>query len=142
MQIRAAMRSALSLANHGIGTCGPNPSVGCVILNSDMQLVSSARTGTNGRPHAEKIAIEQASSDIKGGTAFVTLEPCAHKNSNTLSCTQLIINAGIRHVVIPILDPDKRTNGKSVKKFKLNAGSSSSQIQNPKSHVSRISNDI
>ena len=75
MQIRAAMRSALSLANHGIGTCGPNPSVGCVILNSDMQLVSSARTGTNGRPHAEKIAIEQASSDIKGGTAFVTLEP-------------------------------------------------------------------
>ena len=120
MQIRAAMRSALSLANHGIGTCGPNPSVGCVILNSDMQLVSSARTGTNGRPHAEKIAIEQTISDIKGGTVFVTLEPCAHEGS-TPSCASLLHRSGIKKIYISCLDPDKRTSGKGVSILK-NAG--------------------
>ena len=56
MQIRTAMKSALSYAKHGIGISGKNPSVGCVILNSDMDLVSLGRTGLNGRPHAEKIA--------------------------------------------------------------------------------------
>ena len=80
MQIRTAMKSALSYAKHGIGISGKNPSVGCVILNSDMDLVSLGRTGFNGRPHAEKIALESLKSDIKGGIAVITLEPCAHEN--------------------------------------------------------------
>ena len=113
MQMLAAMRSALSLAQHGIGICGHNPSVGCVILNSDMQLVSSARTGYNGRPHAEQIALKNCSSTINGGTAFVTLEPCAHNYKN-ISCASLIVNSGIKKVYIACLDPDKRTSGKGI----------------------------
>ena len=114
MQLNVAMRSALSLARKGLGSCYPNPSVGCVILDKNNNLIGLGSTSVTGRPHAEESALNSLIGNPKGGTVVVTLEPCAHKNSNSLSCTQLIINAGIRHVVIPILDPDKRTNGKGV----------------------------
>lgn len=113
MQMQDAMRSALSLARHGIGICGPNPSVGCIVLNSDMNLVSSARTGLNGRPHAEEIAIKNCKSGLKGGTAFVTLEPCAH-NERRESCASLIVKSGIKKIYIACTDPDKRTAGKGI----------------------------
>ena len=113
MQIRTAMKSALSYAKHGIGISGKNPSVGCVILNSDMDLVSLGRTGFNGRPHAEKIALESLKSDITGGVAVITLEPCAHENKNG-SCASLLAKSGIKKIYVSCLDPDRRTNGKGV----------------------------
>ena len=97
MQIRTAMKSALSYAKHGIGISGKNPSVGCIILNSDMDLVSLGRTGFNGRPHAEKIALESLKSDITGGVAVITLEPCAHENKNG-SCASLLAKSGIKKI--------------------------------------------
>ena len=113
MQLEVAMRSALSLAKKGLGSCYPNPSVGCLILDRYNNLIGLGNTSVKGRPHAEEAALKSLTGSPKGGTAIITLEPCAHK-SNNLCCAQLIINSGIKHVVIPMLDPDKRTNGKGV----------------------------
>ena len=118
MQLNVAMRSALSLAKKGLGLCYPNPSVGCIILDKNNNLIGLGNTSKTGRPHAEEVALNNLVGNPKGGTAVITLEPCAHKNSKNLSCAELIINAGISHVVIPILDPDKRTHGKGVELLK------------------------
>ena len=117
MQLEVAMRSALSLAKKGLGSCYPNPSVGCLILDRYNNLIGLGNTSVKGRPHAEEAALQSLTGSPKGGTAIITLEPCAHK-SNNLCCAQLIINSGIKHVVIPMLDPDKRTNGKGVELLK------------------------
>jgi len=117
MQLEVAMRSALSLAKRGLGCCSPNPSVGCLILDRSNNLIGMGRTSDKGRPHAEMNALNSLTTSAKGGTAIVTLEPCAHKDTSP-SCAELLINAGIKHVVISILDPDIRTNGKGVKLLK------------------------
>ena len=69
-------------------------------------LIGLGSTSIKGRPHAEEVALNSLSGSPKGGAAIITLEPCAHKNTSP-SCAELLINAGIKHVVIPILDPDK-----------------------------------
>ena len=117
MQLEVAMRSALSLAKRGIGCCSPNPSVGCLILDRSNNLIGMGRTSDKGRPHAEMNALNSLTASAKGATAIVTLEPCAHKDTSP-SCAELLINAGIKHVVISVLDPDIRTNGKGVKLLK------------------------
>ena len=117
MQIEVAMRSALSLAKKGLGVCYPNPSVGCLILDRSNNLIGLGRTSNGGRPHAEKNALDSLIASSKGGTAIVTLEPCAHKNVST-SCAELLVNSGVKHVVIATIDPDKRTSGKGIKILK------------------------
>ena len=117
MQLEVAMRSALSLAKRGIGCCSPNPSVGCLILDRSNNLIGMGRTSDKGRPHAEMNALNSLTASAKGATAIVTLEPCAHQDTSP-SCAELLINAGIKHVVISVLDPDIRTNGKGVKLLK------------------------
>jgi diaminohydroxyphosphoribosylaminopyrimidine deaminase/5-amino-6-(5-phosphoribosylamino)uracil reductase len=117
MQLEVAMRSALSLAKRGVGCCSPNPSVGCLILDRSNNLIGMGRTSDKGRPHAEMNALNSLTASAKGATAIVTLEPCAHKDTSP-SCAELLINAGIKHVVISVLDPDIRTNGKGVKLLK------------------------
>ena len=117
MQIEVAMRSALSLAKRGLGRCSPNPSVGCLILDRSNNLIGMGRTSDKGRPHAEMNALKSLTASAKGGTAIVTLEPCAHSDTSP-SCAELLVNAGIKHVIIATLDPDIRTNGKGVKLFK------------------------
>jgi diaminohydroxyphosphoribosylaminopyrimidine deaminase / 5-amino-6-(5-phosphoribosylamino)uracil reductase len=114
MQLDVAMRSALSLARRGLGKCYPNPSVGCIILDRYSNLIGVGRTSNKGRPHAEEAALDSLVGSPKGGTAIISLEPCAHSNSK-LSCVEKIINAGIKHVVIPMIDPDERTNGNGVR---------------------------
>ena len=117
MQIEVAMRSALSLANHGLGLCYPNPSVGCVILDKYNNLVGCGRTSNGGRPHAEMNALNSLVASPIGGTAFITLEPCAHKGS-TPSCAELLIKSGIKRAYISTIDPDRRTAGKGIKLLK------------------------
>ena len=114
MRLEVAMRSALSLANHGIGSCYPNPSVGCVILDKSNNLIGCGRTSDGGRPHAELNALSSLQGNPRGGTAFVTLEPCAHKDT-TPSCAELLIKSGVKRVYISVKDPDKRTAGKGIK---------------------------
>ncbi len=91
------------------GHVWPNPPVGCVIVKKGA-LIAEAATGTGGRPHAERKALDQAASHAKGATLYVTLEPCCHWG-NTPPCTDAIINAGVARVVAAIKDPDPRVNG-------------------------------
>ena len=103
------MRAALALARRGLGQTWPNPSVGCVIVR-DGRVVGRGRTALNGRPHAEPQALAMAGAQARGATAYVTLEPCCF-HGRTPPCTEALIAAGIRHVVVGARDPDPRVNG-------------------------------
>ncbi|WP_348703789.1 deaminase, partial [Acidovorax soli] len=76
----AAMRQALGLAEQAIGLSDPNPRVGCVILAFDGRLLGTGHTQAAGQAHAEIMALRDAQArgeDVRGATAYVTLEPCA-----------------------------------------------------------------
>lgn len=111
------MRHAVRLAARMDGQCWPNPNVGCILVHKG-QVIGRGVTAKNGRPHAETQALEQAkmlvgAEAVKGATAYVTLEPCAH-TGNTPPCAQALIAAGIARVVIAHTDPDPRTAGKGI----------------------------
>lgn len=109
------MQTALKLARQNQGATGVNPSVGCVIVK-DQKIIASAATAPGGRPHAEKLALEQAGENAKDATMFVTLEPCAHEGK-TPPCVDGVISAGIKKIVVAMQDPDPRTAGKSLQKM-------------------------
>ncbi len=106
----ARMRTALALGRQALGTTWPNPAVGCVILDPEGHPAGHGATGRGGRPHAELRALAQAAQRARGGTAFVTLEPCAHEG-DTPSCARELVEASVARVVIGVADPDPRTNG-------------------------------
>ena len=104
------MRAALSLAARGLGQTAPNPSVGCVIVDADGSVVGRGTTAPGGRPHAEVVALRMAGAAARGGTAYVTLEPCSHVGQ-TPPCADALIVAGIARVVVAATDLDPRVNG-------------------------------
>jgi diaminohydroxyphosphoribosylaminopyrimidine deaminase / 5-amino-6-(5-phosphoribosylamino)uracil reductase len=73
------MAEAVALGAAARGSTAPNPNVGCVVVNSAGAVVGRGATADGGRPHAEAVALAQAGPQARGGTAFVTLEPCAHR---------------------------------------------------------------
>jgi diaminohydroxyphosphoribosylaminopyrimidine deaminase/5-amino-6-(5-phosphoribosylamino)uracil reductase len=107
---RVAMQRALSLAQGAKGTTSPNPPVGAVILDADGRIVGEGATQPAGEAHAEVMALRQAGSRAQGGTAIVTLEPCAH-TGRTGPCTEALIAAGIVRVVYAVSDPDPIASG-------------------------------
>lgn len=111
------MRVALGLARRGLGLTGPNPTVGCVILDQQGRVAGQARTADGGRPHAETQALAQAGERARRGTAIVTLEPCAHQGE-TGPCANALISAGIAHAVIATTDPDPRTAGAGIERLR------------------------
>ena len=114
------MRKAISLARRGIGRTAPNPSVGCIIVKNG-KIISKSRTEDGGRPHAEQNILDYISSDkIVGGTLYTTLEPCCNITSGHISCTEKIIQSGVKRVVIGTYDPNPRINGRSILKLKKN----------------------
>lgn len=106
------MQQALILARRGLGLVAPNPSVGCVIVKAN-QLIGVGHTQAGGRPHAETIALSQAGADASGATAYVTLEPCAHQGQ-TGPCSEALIKAGIKTVIVAMIDPDSRVSGRGL----------------------------
>ena len=112
------INEAHCIAEKNFGTTFPNPVVGCVIVKNN-KIISKGVTYKTGRPHAEEIAIKKAGLKTIGATMYVTLEPCNHYSNNG-SCANQILRSGIKEIYISSLDPDKRTNGKSIKKFILN----------------------
>ncbi len=104
------MSHALALAARGLGRTWPNPAVGCVIVNAG-RIVGRGWTQPTGRPHAERMALDQAGSAARGATAYVTLEPCAH-HGKTSPCADALIAAGITRVVSAQTDPDPRVSGR------------------------------
>ncbi len=117
------MKSALGAARTSLGRSGPNPAVGCALVSRDNRLLGIGATARGGRPHAETSAltnINRANVDpeaIKGGTAYVTLEPCAH-HGETGPCADALIAAGVARVVIGISDPDPRVNGGGIDRLR------------------------
>ncbi|HEX3860742.1 MAG TPA: bifunctional diaminohydroxyphosphoribosylaminopyrimidine deaminase/5-amino-6-(5-phosphoribosylamino)uracil reductase RibD [Stellaceae bacterium] len=103
------MRAALGLARRGLGNVWPNPAVGCVIVK-DGRVVGRGWTQPGGRPHAETEAVARAGAAARGGTAYVTLEPCCHWG-RTPPCADALIAAGVARVVTAIADPDPRVTG-------------------------------
>ena len=105
------MRLAILMARRGLGRVWPNPCVGCVIVDSSGYVVARGWTQDGGRPHAETVALQTAGENARGGTAFVSLEPCAH-HGQTGPCVQALIGAGISRVVSAFEDPDPRVSGR------------------------------
>lgn len=110
------MAHALRLAARGLGNTWPNPAVGCVIVQGG-RIVGRGWTQPGGRPHAEVMALTQAGPQATGGTAYVTLEPCAH-HGKTPPCAEALIAAGIARVVTALIDPDPRVSGKGHAKLR------------------------
>lgn len=103
------MKHALALAEAAIGTTAPNPAVGCVIVKENAVLAVGA-TGQGGRPHAEQVALSLAGDSAKDATVYVTLEPCCH-TGKTSPCTDALIKAGVRRVVVACCDPNPKVDG-------------------------------
>ena len=107
------MIRALELAERGRFTTHPNPRVGCIITR-DEQLLGSGWHRRAGEPHAEINALSDASCDLRGATAYVTLEPCSH-HGRTPPCTEALIGAGISRVVIAAQDRNPQVSGAGIK---------------------------
>ncbi|MFC3896693.1 bifunctional diaminohydroxyphosphoribosylaminopyrimidine deaminase/5-amino-6-(5-phosphoribosylamino)uracil reductase RibD [Lentzea rhizosphaerae] len=92
------------------GTTSPNPPVGCVVLDEHGHAVGFGGTQPIGGAHAEVMALKEAGTKARGGTAIVTLEPCSHYG-RTPPCTEALIEAGIKHVIHAVSDPDPKAAG-------------------------------
>ena len=104
------MSRALELARNGISQCSPNPAVGCVILDSTGSLAGEGWHEYDKLDHAEVVAIRNAGDRTRGGTAYVTLEPCNH-TGRTGPCTEALIAAGVARVVAATADPNPLVAG-------------------------------
>ena len=109
------MQRAIVIGETLAGQTSPNPNVGCVLVKDGRVIAEGVYRG-EGTPHAEVAALNTAGDAARGATAYVTLEPCAHRVSSTtgrprLPCCDALVAAGVARVVIAILDPDERTNG-------------------------------
>lgn len=109
----AFMEVALRLGRRNRGATAENPSVGCVIASTQGEqahIVGRGWTAPGGRPHAETMALASAGDAARGGTAYVTLEPCSH-HGKTPPCCSALIDAGVTRVVAAMADPDPRVSG-------------------------------
>ncbi|MFE5487079.1 bifunctional diaminohydroxyphosphoribosylaminopyrimidine deaminase/5-amino-6-(5-phosphoribosylamino)uracil reductase RibD [Streptomyces sp. NPDC056527] len=104
------MRRAIALAARGLGSTSPNPIVGCVILDASGEQVGEGFHQRAGGPHAEIHALRAAGERARGGTAYVTLEPCNH-TGRTGPCAQALVEAGISRVVYAVGDPNPQATG-------------------------------
>jgi diaminohydroxyphosphoribosylaminopyrimidine deaminase / 5-amino-6-(5-phosphoribosylamino)uracil reductase len=103
------MRRALDLARRGLGHTAPNPLVGAVIIR-DHDVVGEGYHARYGDSHAEVAALHAAGDRAAGATVYVTLEPCTH-TGRTPPCTDALIRAGVRRVVIATRDPHPIARG-------------------------------
>jgi diaminohydroxyphosphoribosylaminopyrimidine deaminase/5-amino-6-(5-phosphoribosylamino)uracil reductase len=107
------MERALSLALQAKGQTSPNPLVGCVIVK-DNKIIGEGYHARAGTPHAEINALQAAGNEAKGADVYVTLEPCSH-HGRTPPCTEALIKAGVKNVIIAMLDPNPLVNGRGVR---------------------------
>ena len=111
------MQRCLELAKNGYGNVSPNPLVGCVILNDKNEIISESWHEKCGKNHAERNALLKLDKKMSAGaTLVVNLEPCAH-HGKTPPCTDLIIEKGIKKVIIGMRDVNPIVAGKGIKKL-------------------------
>ena len=121
MQYNLLMQKCIDLAKQGEGQTSPNPLVGCVVLDKDGNEISTGYHHKYGDNHAEREALlKLLNGEEKGGTLIVNLEPCSHFGK-TPPCADLIIERGIKKVVIGMQDVNPIVAGNGIWKLK-NAG--------------------
>ncbi len=104
------MDACLRYARRHRSRTGTNPSVGTLLVKNGI-VVGRGITALGGRPHAERVALDEAGARSVGATAYVTLEPCAHHGA-TPPCAQALIDGGVARVVAADIDPDGRVDGR------------------------------
>lgn len=113
-QAQAQACASLFLSN-------PNPRVGCVITDAaGRDVLAQGHTQQAGGPHAEVMALRDAAArgvDVRGATAYVTLEPCSH-HGRTPPCCDALIAASIGKVVVAALDPNPLVAGRGVQRLR------------------------
>lgn len=109
---RTFMQRALHLAQQGVFTTTPNPSVGCVLVKNG-EVVGEGWHWRAGEPHAEVMALRMAGENARGATAYVTLEPCSHFG-RTPPCAKGLIEAGVVRVISAMSDPNPQVAGKGL----------------------------
>ncbi len=112
------MRMALRLAAKARGRTSPNPMVGAVVVKNG-KVIGQGYHRKAGEPHAEALALKRAGSAAKGATLYVTLEPCSHTGKRTPPCTPLVIQSGVKRVVVAMIDPNPRVSGGGVKALRF-----------------------
>ncbi len=104
------MPRALTLAERGRGAVEPNPMVGAVVTDASGVVVGEGWHERFGGPHAEVNAFAAAGERARGGTLYVTLEPCCH-HGKTPPCTDAVLRSGVRRVVAATADPFPKVAG-------------------------------
>ena len=110
------MALAIRLARRADGRTNPNPRVGAVVVRGG-RIVGKGYHHRAGSPHAEVLALREAGRQARGSTLYVTLEPCVHQG-RTGPCTEEILNAGVKRVVVGMRDPNPRVSGKGVARLR------------------------
>ena len=110
------MARALRLAERGLYTTDPNPRVGALVVK-DGVVVGEGFHHRAGEPHAEPQALAQAGDQAKGGTAYVSLEPCSHQG-RTPPCADALIRAGVARVVAAMQDPNPLVAGRGLQRLR------------------------
>ncbi|MDY8138281.1 bifunctional diaminohydroxyphosphoribosylaminopyrimidine deaminase/5-amino-6-(5-phosphoribosylamino)uracil reductase RibD [Aquimarina sp. 2201CG5-10] len=115
------LKRCIQIAKNGLGTSYPNPLVGSVIVHNDT-IIGEGWHYQSGKPHAEVNAINSVTNPdlLKDATIYVSLEPCSHYGK-TPPCSDLIIEKGIKKVVIGTIDPFAKVSGAGIQKL-INAG--------------------
>ena len=132
----------LALAAQAVGLSDPNPRVGCMILSADGRVLGQGHTQQAGGPHAEVMALRDAQSkghDVRGATAYVTLEPCAH-HGRTPPCADAFVAAGLGKVRIALSDPNPLVAGQGIER--LRAGGVATELLAPDHAVALAAREL
>ncbi len=117
------MNAALQLAHDALNITSPNPRVGCVLVNTQGQVIGQGHTQRAGEAHAEVMALRDAQAkqhNTSGATAYATLEPCSH-HGRTGPCCDALVAAGLARVVVAVQDPNPQVAGQGLARLQ-NAG--------------------
>lgn len=106
----------MQLAAGGLGRTSPNPVVGAVIVSEEGKVVGEGLHLRAGEPHAEVFALREAEQAARGATLYVTLEPCCMVG-RTPACVPQLVEAGLKKVIVGLVDPDPRVQGKGLQEL-------------------------
>jgi diaminohydroxyphosphoribosylaminopyrimidine deaminase/5-amino-6-(5-phosphoribosylamino)uracil reductase len=111
------MAEAIALGREVRTETSPNPWVGAVVVPPDDRPAAEGATRPAGGPHAEAVALELAGASARGATVYVTLEPCSH-HGRTPPCADALVAAGVRRVVVGVVDPDPHVSGRGIERLR------------------------